>query len=65
MTLKNSIESENKELSYTTLKQLSGDIEATESSVANQKKQNTIVTTISIVSVMLTFLFGILSFVKV
>ena len=64
MTLKNSIVSGNKELSYTTLEQLSGDIEATESSIASQKKQNNIITTISIVSVLLTFLFGILSLVK-
>ncbi|MCL4546925.1 MAG: hypothetical protein M1576_04215 [Deltaproteobacteria bacterium] len=64
ITLKNSIESGNKELSYTTLEQLSGDIEATESSVASQKKQTNLAIIISIVSVLLTFLFGILSFVK-
>jgi hypothetical protein len=61
-SLKNSIELGNKELSYTTLKQLSDDIEEMESSMESQKKRFDRAHVIAVISVILSIVFGLLSF---
>lgn len=59
--LKNSIESKNTDLATTMLNQLSNDIEMIESSLKNQKEINQISVVLSVIGVVLTLVFGLIS----
>lgn len=59
--LKHSIESKNTDLATTMLNQLSNDIEMIESSLKNQKEINQISIIVSVIGIVLTIVFGIIS----
>ena len=64
MVLSGSIENKNEGLGNNTVSQIADEFEILESSLRKQSKKNTVSFLISVVSVILTVIFGLVSFVQ-